>query len=475
MPLSNLLFRRISRIAREQGVEAYVVGGYVRDYYLHRPSTDIDVVVTGSGIALAEALGKELHTNVSVFKTFGTAMLRAGGAEVEFVGARKESYSHDSRKPQVEAGTLEDDQRRRDFTINAMAWALDEENFGELVDPFDGMYDLEECIIRTPCDPDITFSDDPLRMMRAVRFASQLGFTIEEETFEAIRRNATRIKIVSKERIATELNKIVLSPVPSMGFELLELTGLLELIFPEMHNLRGVEKRGAHAHKDNFEHTLKVLDNVARRSDDLWLRWAAVLHDIAKPQTKAYDAKVGWTFHGHEVAGSKMVPAIFRSLKLPLNEHMKFVQKMVFLHLRPIILSEDLITDSAVRRLLFEAGDDVESLMTLCEADITSGIDAKVKRYLANFELVRRKMKDLEERDRVRNFQPPITGELIMATYGIEPCRVIGDIKEIIKNAILDGDIPNEYDAAYALMERLAEEHGLKKAEIQQSTINIQN
>ncbi len=464
MPLSNPIFRRISRLADEQGVCAFVVGGYVRDYYLRRPSTDIDVVVVGSGIALAEALGRELRTKVSVFKTFGTAMVRAGGIEVEFVGARKESYTHDSRKPEVSPGTLEDDQRRRDFTINAMAWSLNEATFGELVDPFDGMSDLEDCIIRTPCDPDVTFSDDPLRMMRAVRFAAQLGFTIEEETFDAIARNAERIRIVSRERIAVELNKIVLSPVPSMGFELLEMTGLLKLIFPEMQALKGVERRGKHAHKDNFYHTLKVLDNVSRHSDDLWLRWAAILHDIGKPQTKAYDPRVGWTFHGHEVVGSKMVPGIFRQLKLPLNEHMKFVQKLVFLHLRPIILSEDLVTDSAVRRLLFEAGDDVESLMTLCEADITSGIDAKVKRYLANFELVRRKMKDLEERDRIRNFQPPITGEIIMETYGIGPCRVIGEIKEVIKNAILDGEIPNEYGAAYALMERLAAERGLVKA-----------
>ena len=464
MPLSNPIFRRISRLADEQGVRAFVVGGYVRDYYLRRPSTDIDVVVVGSGIALAEALGRELRTKVSVFKTFGTAMVRAGGIEVEFVGARKESYTHDSRKPEVSPGTLEDDQRRRDFTINAMAWSLNDATFGELVDPFDGMSDLEDCIIRTPCDPDVTFSDDPLRMMRAVRFAAQLGFTIEEETFDAICRNAERIRIVSRERIAVELNKIVLSPVPSMGFELLEMTGLLKLIFPELQALKGVERRGKHAHKDNFYHTLKVLDNVSRRSDDLWLRWAAILHDIGKPQTKAYDPRVGWTFHGHEVVGSKMVPGIFRQLKLPLNEHMKFVQKLVFLHLRPIILSEDLVTDSAVRRLLFEAGDDVEALMTLCEADITSGIDAKVKRYLANFELVRRKMKDLEERDRIRNFQPPITGEIIMETYGIGPCRVIGEIKEVIKNAILDGEIPNEYGAAYALMERLAAERGLVKA-----------
>ncbi len=462
--LNKKIFRRIGAMADRMGVEAYVVGGYVRDYYLHRPSTDIDVVVVGSGIELARALGEELHTRVSVFKNFGTAMLRAEGVEVEFVGARKESYTHDSRKPIVEAGTLRDDQLRRDFTINALAWCLNEGRFGELVDPFEGMYDMEDCIIRTPCDPDITFSDDPLRMMRAIRFATQLGFDIEEETFDAIARNRERIRIVSKERIITELNKIVLSPLPSIGFELLELTGLLELIFPELHRLKGVERRGQHAHKDNFQHTLKVLDNVAKRSDDLWLRWAALLHDIAKPQCKAYDPKIGFSFHGHEVAGSKMVPAIFRQLKLPLGEPMKFVQKLVFLHLRPIILSEDLVTDSAVRRLLFEAGDDVEKLMILCEADITSGIDAKVKRYLKNFELVRQKMKDLEERDRIRNFQPPITGEIIMQTYGIPPCSLIGEIKEVIKNAILDGEIHNDYDEAYRLMERLAEERGLKKA-----------
>ena len=464
MPLSNPIFRRIARIAKEQGVDAYVVGGYVRDYYLRRPSTDVDVVVVGSGIALAEALGRELSTKVSIYKTFGTAMLRTrDGVEVEFVGARRESYTRDSRKPQVEAGTLEDDQRRRDFTINALAWSLSEEHFGALVDPFGGMEDMEDCLIRTPCDPDITFSDDPLRMMRAVRFAAQLGFTIDDETFEAICRNAERIHIVSRERIITELNKIVLSPVPSMGFMLLEKSGLLKLIFPELAALKGVERRGKHAHKDNFKHTLQVLDNVARRSDDLWLRWAAVLHDIGKPQCKGYDPKIGFTFHGHEVVGSKMVPAVFRRLKLPMNEHMKFVQKLVFLHLRPIILSEDLVTDSAVRRLLFEAGDDVEKLMLLCEADITSGIDEKVQRYLKNFELVRHKMKDLEERDRIRNFQPPITGEIIMQTYGIPPCQLIGEIKEQIKNAILDGVIPNEYEAAYGLMEQLAEERGLKR------------
>ena len=462
-PLANPLFRKISQIIDRLGVEAYVVGGYVRDYYLRRPSTDIDVVVVGSGIEVAEALGREVKAKVSVFKTFGTAMVRAYGTEVEFVGARKESYTFDSRKPTVEPGTLEDDQRRRDFTINAMAWCLNGDRFGELVDPFEGMFDLEDCIIRTPCDPDITFSDDPLRMMRAVRFASQLGFDIEEETFDAITRNKERIKIVSKERIMTELNKIVLSPVPSMGFDLLDVSGLLDIIFPELHHLKGVERVGNHAHKDNFRHTMKVLDNVARRSDDLWLRWAAILHDIAKPLTKAYDKKIGWTFHQHEVLGSKMVRDIFRRLKLPMNEHMKFVQKLVYLHLRPIILSEDMVTDSAVRRLLFEAGDDVESLMTLCEADITSGIDAKVKRYLANFELVRRKMKDLEERDRVRNFQPPITGDIIMKCYNLTPCAVIGEIKEVIKNAILDGDIHNDYDEAYALMEKLAAERGLVK------------
>ncbi len=461
-PLSLPIFRLVSDIVSEMGVEAYVIGGYVRDYYLHRPCDDVDIVVVGDGIAVASAIGKKLRTKVSIFKRFGTAMLRADGMEIEFVGARKESYSPDSRKPSVEAGTLEDDQLRRDFTINALAWSLGRDDFGRLVDPFGGMEDMEDCIIRTPCDPDITFSDDPLRMMRAIRFASQLGFDICDETFEAIQRNAERIKIVSKERIIIELNKIVLSPVPSIGFTLLSNAGLLPLIFPEMERLKGVERRGANSHKDNFEHTLKVLDNIALKTNDLWLRWAAVVHDIAKPLTKAYDPKLGWTFHGHEALGAKLVPHIFRNMRLPLNEHMKFVQKLVGLHLRPIILAEE-VTDSAVRRLLFEAGDDVEALMTLCEADITSANDAKVKRFLANFQLVRQKMREIEEKDRIRNFQPPIDGELIMRTYGIEPCREVGEIKAVIKDAILDGKIANDYDEAYALMEKLAAEKGFTK------------
>ncbi len=465
-PLSLPIFGQIQKIVDRLGLRAYVVGGYVRDYYLRRPSTDIDVVVVGSGIEVAKALGKQLHTKVSIFKTFGTAMLHdSEGREIEFVGARKESYSPDSRKPAVEEGTIEDDQLRRDFTINALAWSLNADSFGELLDSFGGMDDLERLIIRTPTDPDVTFSDDPLRMIRGIRFATQLGFDLAPETFDAIVRNRERIAIVSKERIITELNKIMLSPVPSIGFELLSLTGLLPLIFPELEALRGVEVRNGKGHKDNFVHTMKVLDNVAKKSDNLWLRWAALLHDIAKPRTKAFDARVGWSFHGHEVVGSKMVPEIFRRMKLPLNEHMKYVRKMVFLHLRPIILSEDEVTDSAVRRLLFEAGDDVEDLMTLCEADITSGIDSKVQRYLRNFALVRVKMKEIEEKDRVRNFQPPITGEIIMSTYGLEPCSLVGEIKAIIKDAILDGVIPNDYDAAFELMDKIATEKGLKRIE----------
>ena len=460
-PLKHPVFKHITRIVDRLGVEAYAVGGFVRDYYLRRPSSDIDIVVVGNGIEVAEELGRELKTKVSVYKTYGTAMLRWGDTEVEFVGARKESYVHNSRNPIVEQGTLEDDQRRRDFTINAMAWCVNGNRFGELVDPFGGLDDLDDCIIRTPCEPDKTFSDDPLRMMRAVRFASQLGFDIDDETFDGIARQAERIKIVSRERIATELNKIMASPAPSIGLQLMHHSGLLKYVLPELENMSGVERRGKHAHKDNFEHTLKVLDNVAKRSDDLWLRWAALLHDIGKPATKAFDVHQGWTFRQHEAVGSKMVPQVFRRLKLPLGDPMRFVQKMVFLHMRPIVLSEDLVTDSAVRRLLFEAGDDIEKLMILCEADITSGIDSKVQRYLQNYQLVRRKLHDLEERDRIRNFQPPITGDLIMKTYDLPPCAVIGEIKEVIKDAILDGVIPNDYDAAYQLMEEEAAKRGL--------------
>ncbi len=463
--LGDPLFRRIGAIADRRGVQAYAIGGYVRDTFLLRPCTDIDIVVvgggTGGGIAVAEELGREVRSRVNVFRNFGTAMLRVGEWEVEFVGARRESYRADSRKPIVEDGTMEDDQRRRDFTINAMAFGLNGDNFGELVDPFGGMEDMEAQLIRTPLDPDTTFSDDPLRMVRAIRFATQLAFRIEPATFAAIRRNRERIGIISRERIATEVEKIMRSPRPSKGWRLFDESGLLELIFPQLARLKGVETVRGRGHKDNFLHTLKVLDNIVPRTDHLWLRWAALLHDIGKPRTKAWDDRAGWTFHGHEVVGSKMIPAIFREQKLPMDERMKYVQKLVFLHLRPIILSEDEVTDSAVRRLLFEAGDDIDELMTLCEADITSGNDAKVRRYLANFALVRRKLKEIEEKDHIRNFQPPITGEIIMETYGLPPCRAVGVIKEGIKNAILDGEIPNEYEAAYALMERLAAAEGL--------------
>ena len=460
---SSEIFKQISATADELHLECYVVGGYVRDLYLERPSKDIDVVVVGSGILMAETLGRRLGrgAHVAVFRNFGTAQLKYRGTEVEFVGARRESYSHDSRKPIVEDGTLHDDQNRRDFTINALAVCLNADRFGELVDPFGGIDDLYDKTIRTPLDPDITFSDDPLRMMRCVRFAAQLGFYIDDETFEALERNKERISIISRERIADELNKILLSPVPSKGFVELDRCGLLPLIFPELVALQGVETRNGKAHKDNFYHTLEVLDNVARASQNLWLRWAALLHDIAKPRTKRWEQKTGWTFHNHNYMGAKMIPDIFRRMKLPMNEKMKYVQKLVELHMRPIVIADEEVTDSAVRRLLFEAGDDIDDLMTLCEADITSKNQERKQRFLDNFRLVRQKLKDLEEKDRIRNFQPPVDGEEIMTTFGLQPCREIGSLKSAIKDAILDGVIPNEHDAAYAFMLERAKRMGL--------------
>lgn len=462
--LDKKIFHLIGQTADELELECYVVGGYVRDLFLERPSKDIDVVVVGSGIALAEALGSKLGrgAHVSVFRNFGTAQLKYHGIEVEFVGARKESYSHDSRKPIVEDGTLEDDQNRRDFTINALAVCLNQSRFGELVDPFDGVWDMEDRLIRTPLDPDITFSDDPLRMMRCVRFATQLNFYIDDETFEALERNKERIKIVSRERIADELNKIMMTRTPSKGFVELQRCGLLPLIFPELAAMEGVDMIQGKSHKDNFYHTLQVLDNLAAVSDNLWLRWAALLHDIGKPRTKRYEPGIGWTFKNHNFIGAKMVPEIFRRMKLPMNEKMKYVQKLVSLHMRPIVIADEEVTDSAVRRLLFEAGDDIEDLMTLCEADITSRNVQRKQRFLDNFKLVRRKLVDLEERDRIRNFQPPVTGEEIMEVFDLQPCREIGLLKSAIKDAILDGLVPNEHDAAYNFMLEKAREMGLE-------------
>jgi len=454
----------ISRIISREGLRAYVIGGYVRDCLLHRPSSDIDVVVVGNGIELARKVARELGrgTQIHIFKNFGTAMVRTSGYEIEFVGARKESYRRNSRKPLVENGTLEDDQKRRDFTINAMAICLNDDNLGQFIDPFNGLADLEEKKIRTPLDPEITFDDDPLRMLRAIRFAAQLNFHLDKDILRAIRHKRERMNIISGERITDELNKIMLSPRPSVGFRLLDETGLLEIILPELSRLKGVETKDDRAHKDNFYHTVKVLDNVSRKTDDLWLRWAALLHDIAKPVTKKYDPGTGWTFHGHEYIGAKMIPDLFRRLKMPLHDRMKFVQKMVELHLRPIALAEDTVTDSAVRRLLYEAGDDIDSLMMLCEADITSKNEDTVRRHLHNFRIVRKKIRELEEKDAIRNFQPPVRGDEIIALFGLHPSKTVGVLKNAIKEAILEGTIGNNREEAMEYLIQLGRKMGLE-------------
>lgn len=462
--IDTKIFHTIGNLADELGLECYLIGGYVRDLLLDRGSKDIDVVVVGNGVAFAEALKKRLGrgAQLAVFKTYGTAQLKHYNTEIEIVGARKESYSHNSRNPIVEQGSLEDDQNRRDFTINALAICLNSKCFGELIDPFGGLNDLETKTIKTPLDPDITFSDDPLRMMRAIRFATQLGFNIKDETLVAIWRNRDRIKIITKERISDELNKIILATKPSVGFYLLDKTGLLPLIFPELSAMKGIDTINGRAHKDNFVHSLQVLDNIALRSNDLWLRWATLLHDIGKPNTKRWEEGRGWTFHNHNYVGSKMVKRIFESLKLPLGEPLKFVQKMVLLHMRPIVLSEDIVTDSAVRRLLFDAGNDIDSLMMLCQSDITSNNMKKVKRFSENFELVRRKLVELEEKDRIRNFQPPVDGDEIMATFRLPPSAVVGELKAEIKDAILDGIIPNSHNEAFDYLLKIAKERGLE-------------
>ena len=462
--IENPVLRMVGEEADRLGLECYVIGGWVRDLFLHRPSDDIDIVVVGSGILLAETVAKRLGkgARLSVFKTYGTAQVKKGDLELEFVGARRESYQHDSRNPIVEDGTLQEDQDRRDFTINAMAICLNKARYGELLDPFDGVGDLERCLIRTPLDPDITFSDDPLRMMRAIRFATQLGFNLDGETFDAIERNKQRIEIITRERIDEELNKMMLSRRPSEGWILLDKTGLLPLIFPELAALKGIEVKDGRGHKDVFYHTLKVLDNVAESGGGLWLRWAALLHDIGKPRSKAWDPQAGWTFRNHNYIGAKMVPKIFAKMKMPLNEKMEYVKKMVDLHMRPINLIEDTVTDSAVRRLLFEAGDDIDDLMLLCDADITSRNEEKKARYHQNYQLVRQKMVELEERDRIRNFQPPVMGDEIMEMFHLEPCSLVGELKAAIKDAILDGIIPNEYNAAKEYLMKIAEEKGLR-------------
>ena len=463
---SIAIFSTIRQCADELGLETYVVGGYVRDLLLKRESKDIDFVAIGDGVKLAQLVAKKLgpKVHVTIYKNFGTAAIKYEGYELEFVGARKESYRHDSRKPEVSAGTLAEDQQRRDFTINAMAICMNEVRFGELIDPFDGTRDLKRKMLKTPLDPDMTFSDDPLRMMRAIRFASQLKFDIAPDTYEGIISNVDRIRIVSAERITDELNKIILSTQPSYGFKLLFHAGLLKEIFPEFVELQGVDVREGQSHKDNFYHTLQVLDNIAQETDDLWLRWAAILHDIAKPATKRFHPKAGWTFHGHEDKGARMVPGIFKRLRLPQNEKMRYVQKLVRLHLRPIPLVRDNITDSAVRRLLFEAGDDVDDLMTLCKADVTSKNHERVQKYIRNFEKVQQKMALLEEQDHLRNFQPPVTGEKIMEVFNLKPGRIVGEIKEEIREAILEGTIPNEFQPAFDLMLKIGKKKGLEIA-----------
>ncbi len=466
--LANPIFHQIGQTADEMGVECYLVGGYVRDLFLERPSKDIDCVVVGSGIDVAQALVKRLGrgAHLSLFRNFGTAQVKWNQTEVEFVGARRESYQRDSRKPIVEDGTLDDDLDRRDFTINALAVCLNQSRFGELVDRFDGLLDMEERLIATPLDPDITFSDDPLRMMRCVRFATQLRFQIEEETQEALTRNAERIKIISQERIIDELNKIMASPQPSIGFVELSRCGLLPLIFPELAKLEGVETRNGRAHKDNFYHTLEVLDNICQHTDNLWLRWATLLHDIGKPRSKKWEAQTGWTFHNHNYIGAKMIPDIFRRMKLPMDERMKYVQNLVSLHMRPIAIADDEVTDSAVRRLLFEAGQDIDDLMMLCEADITSKNQQKKQRFLDNFQLVRQKLADLQARDNYRTWSNPITGEEIMETFQLQPCKEIGILKQAVKDAIWESLIPNTYEAAHAYMLEKAKEMGLQPKNI---------